>query len=213
MAGDEYPAERVFEESQTLAERLYSLIGFPLFDGSMRLRVSGVLCSLSLEHWDAIRRLLASGLLPSAAVVHRSQFEALVRAIRALYVASDEYLLRLSSEALTPESEQSAKNVPQVSQMMAVLSAKAPSQAYEALSRFKMNSWNALNSYTHAGIHPLHRHEGGYPVALCMSVLANANGLAVVAGMQAAVLSGVQSLQRDILDLADGFQHCMPPKV
>lgn len=179
----------------------------------MRLRVSGVLCSLSLEHWDAIRRLLASGLLPSAAVVHRSQFEALVRAIWALYAASDEYLLRLSSEALTPESEQSAKNVPQVSQMMAVLSAKAPSQAYEALSRFKMNSWNALNSYTHAGIHPLHRHEGGYPVALCMSVLANANGLAVVAGMQAAVLSGVQSLQRDILDLADGFQHCMPPKV
>lgn len=95
--------------------------------------------------------------------------------------------------------------------MMNAIEKSAPAQAYAALARFKDNSWKALNSYAHAGIHPIRRHAEGYPVALAHSVLCNANGLAVFCGMQAVVLSGLQPLQREVLDLAAKHPLCIPP--
>jgi len=112
---------------------------------------------------------------------------------------------------LNLESEQAAKNMPQIKEMLNEISKKGPPQAHQALVRFKDNSWNALNSYAHAGIHPLRRHQEGYPITLLHSVLCNANGLAVLSCMQAVVLSGEQSLQREVLDLAARHPACMPP--
>ena len=200
----------IFDESDALAEELLALIDVPLFDDSPRIRISDVACSLSLEHWASARSLLRSGLLPSAIVVHRAQFEALARSIWLLYAASDNQLSKLTA-TLSLESEQAAKNMPQTVDMMRDLAKKAPPQAYEALSRFKDNSWKALNSYAHAGIHPIRRHDDGYPVNLLHDVLRNANGLGVVGCMQAAVLSGRQPLQHSILALTAKHPPCMPP--
>ena len=143
-------------------------------------------------------------------VVHRSQFEALARSIWLLYAASESDLSKLNT-SLSLESEQAAKNMPQTAEMMKDLAIKAPSQAYDALSRFKDNSWKALNSYAHAGIHPIRRHGDGYPIQLIHDVLRNANGLGVLSCMQAAVLSGLQPLQRSILAAAIKRPSCMPP--
>jgi hypothetical protein len=187
-----------------------ALIDVPLFDDSPRIRTSDVARSLSLEHWASARVLLRSGLLPSAIVVHRAQFEALGRSIWLLYAASDDHLSKLTA-TLSLESEQAAKNMPQTAEMMQDLAKKAPPQAYDALFRFKENSWKALNSYAHAGVHPIRRHDYGYPVQLLHDVLRNANGLAVVSCMQAAILSGQQPLQRSILVLTGKHPSCMPP--
>lgn len=198
------------EETVVFAEKLYLTIAVPRFDDTDRVRVSDVACSMSLEHWDATRSLLNSGLLPSALVVHRAQFEALLRSVWVLYAASEEKIGKLAA-TLSIESEQAAKNLPQTAEMLADLSTKAPSQAYDALSRFKDNSWKALNSYAHAGIHPLRRHEEGYPIDLLKSVFRNSNGLAIVAGMQTAVLSGRQPLVKDVLAVGLAHPLCMPP--
>lgn len=187
-----------------------ALIAVPLFDDSLRIRTSDVACSLSLEHWASARVLLHSGLLSSAVVVHRTQFEALARSVWLLYAASDDHLSKLTA-TLSFESEQAAKNMPQTAEMMLDLAKRAPQQAYDALSRFKENSWRALNSYAHAGIHPIRRHGDGYPVQLLHDILRNANGLAVVSCMQAAVISGQQPLQRSVLALAAKHPACMPP--
>ena len=187
-----------------------AMIDTPLFDDSARLRISDVACTLSLEHWASARALLRTGLLPSAVVVHRAQFEALARSIWLLYAASDDHLSKLTA-TLSLESEQAAKNMPQIAEMIQDLAKKAPPPAYDALSRFKENSWKALNSYAHAGIHPIRRHADGYPVELLESILRNANGLAVVSCMQAVILSGQQPLQRSILALASKNSTCMPP--
>ncbi|MCA9640523.1 MAG: hypothetical protein KC492_07485 [Myxococcales bacterium] len=187
-----------------------ALIKVPLFDESPRIRISDVACSLSLEHWTSARSLLRLGLLPSAIVVHRAQFEALARSIWLLYAAPDEQLSKLAA-TLSLESEQAAKNMPQTADMMKALEKRAPPPAYAALFRFKENSWKALNSYAHAGIHPIRRHDDGYPARLLQDVLCNANGLAVVGCMQAAVLSGQQPLQRSILNVATEHPSCMPP--
>lgn len=204
------PLPEIFEASDNLDEELMALIDLPLFDDSLRIRTSNVACSLSLEHWASVRVLLRSGFLSSATVVHRAQFEALARSIWLLYAASDHHLSKLTA-TLSSESEQAAKNMPQTSEMMQDLANSGPQQAYDALCRFKDISWKALNSYAHAGIHPIRRHDEGYPLQLLHNVLLNANSLAVFACMQAAVLSGHQSLQRSILALATKHSFCMPP--
>lgn len=200
----------IFDATDELTARLRPLIDLPLLDDSNRLAVSDVACSMSFEHWEATLHLLKGGLLPSAVVVHRAQFEALLRSVWALYAASEEHLNKLSA-VLTNESEQNAKNLPQVADMMAAVGKKGPPQAFDALNRFKDNSWKALNSYAHAGIHPISRHAEGYPLPLLESIAKNSNGLAIVCAMQAAALSGVQPLQREILDLASQYPDCMPP--
>lgn len=200
----------IFDDSDALASELLAVINLPLLDGSPKIRTSDVACSLALEHWHSARALLRAGLLPSALVVHRAQFEALVRSIWIANAASDDHISKLTS-TLSLESEQAAKNMPQVSEMMQDLAKKGSSQAHEALSRFKDNSWKALNSYAHAGIHPIRRHDEGYPLKLLHDVLRNANGLAVMICMQAVVLSSQQPLQRTILELASKRSTCMPP--
>lgn len=200
----------LFKATEDFSAELFGLVNLPLYDRSIRLVTSDIACSMSLEHWSATINLLRSALLPSAITVHRAQFEALLRSIWVLYAAADQQLDKLASE-LNLETEQAAKNLPQVAEMMAALEKKGPPQAHEALARFKDNSWKALNSYAHAGIHPIRRHAEGYPIPLIEGIVKNANGLAVVAAMQASVLSGVQSLQRQILDLAAAYPECMPP--
>ncbi len=200
----------IFSATEEFSSKLFDLIDLPLYDQTTRLVTSDVARSMSLEHWAATLSLLQSALLPSAITVHRAQFEALLRSIWVLYAATDQQIEKLSSE-LSQETEQAAKNLPMVADMMAAVEKAGPPQAHDALLRFKENSWRALNSYAHAGIHPIRRHAEGYPVALIESIAKNANGLAVVAAMQAAVLSGLQPLQRQILDLAAKYPECMPP--
>ena len=203
--------DRAFEDSSALAADLASLVDEPLFDDSPRIAVADLACSLALEHWHSVRLQLQEGLLPSALVVHRAQFEAIVRSVWLTYAASDADILKLTAK-LDLESEQAAKNVSQTLHMMEEIERRAPPQAFDALSRFKENSWKALNSYAHAGIHPLRRHAEGYPTALVHSVLCNANGLALFSGMQAVVLCGLQPLQRQVIELAAKYPSCAPPK-
>ena len=187
-----------------------ALVDVLLYDDSPRVRISGVACSLSLEHWSSVRMLLRSGMLPSAVVVHRAQFEALARSIWLLYSANDAQISKLTA-ALSLESEQAAKNMPLITDMMHDLEKNAPPQAFDALNRFKEISWKALNSFAHAGIHPIRRHADGYPVRLLQDILRNANGLAVLSCFQVAGLSGRQPLQRDILTASTKYPECMPP--
>lgn len=202
----------IFDESDRLAGKLQKVIDLPLLDSSSRIRTSDVACSLSLEHWHSARALLCASFLPSALVVHRAQFEALTRSIWLTYVASSEQISKLTAD-LSIESEQAAKNMPQIAQMMQALEKTGPQYAYDALIRFKDNSWKALNSYAHAGIHPIKRHHEGHPIRLLHDVLRNTNGLAVMSCMQAVVLSGQQPLQRTVLDIAGKHSACMPPPI
>jgi hypothetical protein len=202
--------DNALKESEEFADELLELIDLPLCNDTARVGIADVACSLSLEHWHSVRRLLADGLMSSALVVHRSQFEAVLRSVWLTYAAPDADVAKLTT-VLDLESEQAAKNLSQAQHMMEALAKSGPKEAHAALARFKDNSWKALNSYAHAGIHPLRRHADGYPVALAHGVLCNANGLAVLSGMQAAVLSGAQPLQREVLALAAKHSTCMPP--
>jgi hypothetical protein len=202
--------QRALEESDAIAEELLALVSLPPCNDSDRVAIADTACSLAFEHWHALRLLLHAKLLPSALVVHRSQFEAILRSVWLTYAATDAEISKLTA-ALDLESEQAAKNIAQVQVMMEGLAKSGPKEAHAALARFKDNSWKALNSYAHSGIHPLRRHADGYPEQLMHSVLCNANGLAMLTGMQAAILCGAQPLQREVLQLAAKHPACMPP--
>jgi hypothetical protein len=203
---------QVLEESERLSDELEIAFSLPLLDSSDRKRVSALACSLSLEHANAVRLLLANALISSALVAHRAQYEAAVRAIWACYAASLVHIEKLSAD-LSIDAEQSAKNLPSTHEMMVALEAKAPAVAFQILSNFKSHSWGALNSFAHAGIHPLKRHEQGYPVILVERVQMNANAMSIVAAMQAAVLTGSQPLVHEVAKLQMKYQAFLPPRI
>jgi hypothetical protein len=160
-----------FDDSERLVTELLQIIDLPTID-SERVRISDVACSLALEHGHSVRALLATALLPSALVVHRAQFEVLVRSVWIVYAAREEDCAKLTG-TLDLASERAAKNMPTVNEMMQHVQKSGPAEA----------------------IH---------------SVLCNANGLGVMACMQAVVLSGEQTLQRQVLDIAAKYPGCMP---
>lgn len=203
----------ILDQSGQLARHLSQLTqDLVLASDQPRAAASAVAVSLGLEHWDALRSLLASGMLPSAVVVHRAQFESTLRSVWLAYAASDEDVRKLSA-VLDVESEQSARNMLSAAAMMGALVGKAPPQAIDAFNRFKINSWNALNSYVHTGIHALSRHRDGYPRGLLENVLRNANGLGVLGYFQRVALHDRQHLQREILAIAQGYGACLPPRI
>jgi hypothetical protein len=200
----------LIDESQRLATSLLQAVSeLNLVNSTERVSTAHAAYSLSIEHWFSVRILLADSSVSSALVVHRAQFEAVSRSVWLTYAASEENVAKFSL-SLSVDSEQAQKNSPQGERMMEQIALKAPKPAYEALQRFKDCSWRALNSYVHAGIHPLRRHQQGYPAALIHGVLRNSNGLGLLSCMQAAVLGGEQTLQKHLLDVAARFPRCMP---
>ena len=202
-------SQHLLDVSEDLTARLLAILDAPLHNDLHRTRVSHLASSLALAHGNACRTLFALGMVPSGLVVHRAQYEATVRAVWVLYAASDVDVEKLAT-ALVAESEQAAKNLPSVAGMMQVLSVKAPSRPYQALANFKVNSWKPLNSFVHAGIHPLQRQQAGYPVPLIEQILRNCNGIAIVAAMQAAVLTGNPVLVSQVGALQKSHSQCLP---
>jgi len=200
----------IFQRSELLVQNIVEIIDHPAYDNTARTAASGNLCQMSIEHSCAFRALSENRMFSSSFVVLRAQFEAALRAVWALYSATDSQIARLSAQ-LSMESEQSAKNLPQVQEMLSCLAsvpnAKVP---FEALTEFKGSAWKALNSYTHAGIHPLNRMVEGYPMELVIGNVKVSNALAMIAGMQFCVLTGIEGLQKRLSPLHGRFQDCLP---
>ncbi len=87
----------IFRKSDLLAEKVQVLIDIPLLNDSTRIITADVACSLSFEHWHSARALIEGGLLSSSIVIHRTQFEALVRSVWITYSATDDQIDKLST--------------------------------------------------------------------------------------------------------------------
>ncbi|MDX6083863.1 hypothetical protein SIL81_20500 [Xanthomonas campestris pv. incanae] len=207
------PVEKLFEGSDELLEALAPITAAPPFDQSDRLQVCRALCLLSIEHAVASRCLLAVGAGPSTVIIHRAQFEALVRAVWILYCASDTEVACLQEE-LTPMSESVAARLPMASKMLVALEAvKQAAEPLRAFLEFKKYSWSALNSFVHAGAHALHRLRTGFPLELVEVVVKQSNALVVMAHMQLAITAGSQEAMRWVAKTSDGFPAVLPPRI
>lgn len=136
------------------------------------------LCAISLHHGQALLSLLPA--LPASAIaLVRPQYESLVRAVWATHAATDAQLQRLHAP-LTIESQQAAKKLPGVPEMLENLEASGPRGAAALLGRARDHLNDGLNSFVHGGIHPFARHHAGYPIGLLMDVLKNSNAMGML---------------------------------
>lgn len=184
----------------------------PLQQEEPRHRSAAAAAMLSIEHGSAARRCFAVGCPHSGTSLIRLQFEALVRGSWALYAAPDD-AIQLMSGPLTMESDVAARKLPGATVMLKELIDKAPHGLSEPLRQFHAAFWHGLNSYVHAGIHPLHRSGNGYPVALAGQQLRGSNAILHFGYRQLAALSGSQAMMQGITELWLEHAFCLPVEV
>lgn len=166
------------------------------------------LCVLALDHGRSLRMLLLQ-VPPSAIALLRPQFEALVRAVWAKHAARDSDLTRLLSP-LTLESQQAAKRLPGVADMLAAIQASGPRGAAALLGRARTRLWDGLNSYIHGGIHPIHRGWSGYPEQLLTDLLKNSNAFTILTLIVLSEITGETGVLELMAAIHEEFCDVLP---
>jgi hypothetical protein len=115
---------------------------------------------------------------------------------------------------LSSESEQAAKSLPTANAMIddigKVAGTSAPTRAHQMLVHFRDVQMKALNSFVHAGIHPLRRYAEGYPMQLILQVLESSNALTTMAGMTLAILTLDEAVTLPMSRIQREFEDCLP---
>jgi hypothetical protein len=199
----------LLHQSDELSAELAAFLALHPYDKSARITSSRTLCGVSFEHAESVRVLISTGNFTSSLGVLRMQYEALVKAVWALYAASDNMIDKLQSE-LNAETAKWADKVPLLNEILVELEGKAPPQAIGPLLEFKEYSWKPLSSYIHGGIHAITRHGKGYPTELLSQAVRSSNGLQVMAGMMLVILSGDSRQQGKIPGIQQRFGDCCP---
>ncbi|MBD2718759.1 hypothetical protein H6G99_07275 [Synechococcus sp. FACHB-909] len=199
----------------TRAEQLFGILAEvtdqPLYEDSARAELSATLAITALEIARSVRILCAADQLLGATVCLRSQFESLVRSVWTLHCASEHEIRRLSTNSLTPETAQGAKNIPLAAQMLEDLE-EIPSlkNLMVALNEFKASAWRPLNSFVHAGLHAVIHTKFGWPQDLVGQTFRMSNGLCLLAFTQIGLLNGTPGIQGEIIALAASFSSVLP---
>lgn len=170
------------------------------------------MCSVSLEHAESLKILIASRNFTSALGLLRLQFESYVRGVWVLYAASDIAVGKLTAE-LNAENQRRANTLPMLSEMISQLDKKAPKNAVDPILEFKEYSWKPLSSYVHGGLHAIERHSKGYPIPLLEQVLKNSNGVNGLVAVFGAILTGQVQLTQDVYDSFQEYSDCFQIKV
>ena len=196
-----YALDTALARSAELAEDVGDVWASTPISHDPRKQAAQALCALSLQHADGVRALLPA--LPGSAItLVRPQLETLVRATWVQHAASGAHLARLLAP-LSVESQQAAKKLPGVPEMLADLEKHGPPGAAAILGRARSRLNGGLNSYIHGGIHPFARQQSGYPVALLLDVLKNSNAMSM---LTLAVLSALAQ-DGDVAVALSGLHH------
>ena len=201
-----------FERAEDLFRQLADMVDYPIFEDTPRYDVSATLAVTSMQFGASVRVLCAEGLLLGAATVLRSQFEAVVRSVWALYRATDGQIGKLSVE-LSAEAQQAGKTLPSVYEMMNELE-KFPQLAnlLISLKEFKESSWMPLNSFTHSGIHAVHWTKNEPSPKVLGSVFRASNGMNLLAFMHLGILTGQPTVQSEMIAVTASFSSCLPER-
>lgn len=196
-------------QSDDLATELSTLLELSPYDDSPRISASWTLCGVSFEHSESVRILIKTGNFTSSLGVLRMQYEALTKAIWALYAASESSISKIHSN-LNHETAKWADKIPLLGELLVELNGKAPAEVLGQLNEFKEYSWKPLSSYIHGGIHAITRHGKGYPVGLLAQAVRLSNGLQVMTGMMLVILSGDPRQQGRMPKIQQKFANCCP---
>lgn len=139
----------------------------------------------------------------------RSQYEALVRAAWAHHAATESDLARLLAP-LTLESQQAARKLPGVAEMLAALDKSGATGAARSLGRARTRLGDGLNSFVHGGIHPFQRGESGYPILLLADLLKNTNAMTILTLVVLAEITADADVVHLLAGLHGEFEDVLP---
>lgn len=200
--------KRQLERSAVFIDAIGGLLAASTFTGSARCEAAAGMCAIAFEHSESMRLLVSAGLPTSGIALLRLQYEALVRAAWLVHAASDDQVSR-SQAPLNLESQQAAKKLPSVKDMLTDLCRDGPRGQGRLLTRFRDRHWDGLNSYVHGGIHPLRRTSDGYPVTLLCDLLKNSNSLSMLTGLVWAELAADPEVATRLVALTSDFADCV----
>lgn len=163
------------------------------------------------QHGQAIRLLLSSDLQVSAMGLLRLQYEAVLRAAWACYAASERDVAALAAP-LTPSTAKAANSIGLPAHLLESIEAcGAPADLKRMLREIRTSSWGFMNSYVHAALHPLRRHDA-HPEHELVTALRISNGMGAVTCALMVLVMQRPHLQNDINVVCIGFPECMPPR-
>jgi hypothetical protein len=200
----------VLDVSARYYEALANALGDTVEIDSHRNLLAQGTVSVVLEHGVSILSLVERGFLASATVLLRAQFEAIVRALWLHYCADDTWIERYF--AAVRKNPAKDPNISRgMDDMLADITARAPTALANMLQPLKQSAWGPLNSYVHSGIHAIVHQHAGAPAEFSIATLRNSNGLS---GM-AATLTSILTQNRDTMLAVTAIQHehldCLPP--
>ncbi|URI07966.1 hypothetical protein MW290_05115 [Aquincola tertiaricarbonis] len=166
---------------------------------------------LSSQHAAALRLTLAAGLGASAIGLLRMQYEAVLRAVWALFAADASDVAALAAP-LTTGTLKAAKSLGLAAELLtAIEKSQAPEDLKRSLREFRASSWDVLNSYIHAGIHPLRRADGNAVHELVVA-LKMSNGLAAITSALMVIVGQRPKRQVDINVVSTNSTDCLPQR-
>lgn len=194
-------------ESVLLAE--FTEGGLMLTSQEPRHDFAAAAALIAIEHAGALRAASQVGAMNSAAGLLRLQYEAVLRAAWLLFAAGPSQVEKLT-KTLDLEAEQSAKNMPGYMDMLTAIEKFAPAGLAAPLAEFNRYSRHALNSFVHAGIHPLTRVRSGFPDELAEKLLRFSTGLLHFSYRLLAALTGSQERMNRVTRSYAAFEDCLP---
>lgn len=206
------PLDILLERSEAFEAAIVACFpdaGLVLAVSDQRHELVATACTLCIEHASVLREAFAVAAPNSGTAVLRLQHEALLRAAWLLYSASPAHIGKLA-QALDPEAEHAAKNLPGYMEMLESVVKKAPRGLSVPIAEFNEYSRHALNSFIHSGIHPLRRAREGFPLDLAATMVRFSNGLMHLSYRMLASLSGSQRRMHRVTHLFREFSDCVP---
>lgn len=162
--------------------------------GDHRTRVAGQLFDLVIEHHAGIVQLLTSRIYASAFALVRCEFECLVRGAWIYHCASNQEIERFIEKD---------KIEPKVAELIKAIEEK-PEFKVGVFSTVKNAAWEAMNGYTHGGIHQISRRQKGSYIEPnfgsdeILEVIRISGVLALIALGQIALIAGLNELWGEV---------------
>lgn len=125
------------------------------------------------------------------------------------FAASNEWVTKFA--ALIESGSLKEPAAPGMDDMLTAIDKTAPESIGRMLRGLKDGAWKPLNSYVHGGVHAVTHQHRGYAVDYAIQTLRNANGLAVMAAMLMAVMSGNSKITGAIRQVQIDHLDCLPP--
>jgi hypothetical protein len=195
VASKELQAE--FEKAKELIDWIDSKIDGVTFNGEPRNTIPAILFHLAIEHYAGITQLLISGIYGSACALVRCELECFVRGAWLHYCADDAQLEAFSEKDKIIFNEN--KKGSEFDKMIEVLEKRREFQG-KFLSKKVKEHWNAMNGFTHGGIHQISRRrkvdriEANFDDVELIEVARFSGMIALFALEQIAALGGRQDI-------------------